>query len=167
MKKIILWTIALPFIFLLFYVVLRIVFCRPNPFTVHTATPVVKKIATYIEENGLPNKLDEIPDLPYKLEECTRKEVYWNGHSIAKDKKEADWMELLYDCKFFKNGKAYQIYGRFMRNIDKYDWEGDMDIDSGKTTVGVSFETSNNKLVPGSIGTGYSKLTGLCKQFKQ
>ena len=167
MKKIILWIIALPFILLASYAVLRIIFCRPNPFTVHTATPVVKKIASYIEENGLPNTLDEIPNLPYKLKECTRKEVYWNDHTKAKTKKEADWMELLYGCKFFKGKNTYQINGRFMRSIDKFDWEGEMDIDSRKTTVGVSFKTHHNKLVPGPIGTGHSKLTGLCKQFKQ
>ena len=165
--KVIGWIVAVPLIFFGLFVALRFAFCRPNYFVVKTATPVAERIADYIVEHGLPERLDAIPGLPYELKGCTRKEVYWKDHQTVKDKSKANWMELYYSCIFFDDNSMYKIDLRFLKSTDKNDWEGKIRIASGKTHIGISIETDpNKKLTKSSIHAGFSK-SGICKQFKQ
>ena len=142
--------------------------CGPNPFVVRTATPIMEKIADYIVENGLPERLDEIPDLPYKLKECTKKEVYWKEHDVVKRKKDADWMELFYSCKFFKNKTMYKINSRFAKTFSIDKWSGDLDITSKETWVGSLFKSQDDKkIILDVTKSGSHSRTGICQPFRQ
>ena len=44
--------------------------CGPNPKDVELMKPQVEAIAKYILENGVPQTMEKIPDLPYKLRKC-------------------------------------------------------------------------------------------------
>lgn len=169
MMKILGWIIALPFIFLGVFRVLRFAFCRPNYFVVKTATPVVEKIADYIVENGVPERLDEILDLPYKLEECSVNNKMWDeGDNIVISKKEAVLFESIQNCYFFKNNTKYRVSTRFTFYSVNNSRSAYLRIKSGKTTVGISFKINeNNKLTRGSVETGYLKTSGICQSFKQ
>ena len=65
--KILLWIIALPFIFLALIIVLRIFFCGPNLSDVRVMQPMGDKISKYLTTKGKPDSLDNIPNLPYEL----------------------------------------------------------------------------------------------------
>ena len=44
--------------------------CGPNPKDVELMKPQVEVIVKYILENGVPQTMEKIPDLPYKLRSC-------------------------------------------------------------------------------------------------
>jgi hypothetical protein len=171
--KILKWIIITPIAVIVLLVLMRFIFCRPNYFTVKTATPMVEKIAKYIVTHGVPESLDNIPDLPYELEGCNRKEVYWKDDDTLKTKKvntkaEATRMELFLSCVFYKDQTPYSVNGRFVEIFSWDDWSGKISIKSGKTSVGISFEKNkDNKIIHSTVGSGFDNRFGFCRQFKQ
>jgi hypothetical protein len=65
--KILGWIIATPFIILALYALLRVAFCGPNQSDVRVMKPMAEAISHYISKNGIPDSLEDIPNLPYKL----------------------------------------------------------------------------------------------------
>ena len=170
--KILKWIIALPFIALALFVLARFALCRPNYFTVKTATPMVEKIADYIVANGVPESLDNIPDLPYKLEDCKRKIVYKKEIDLqnvqVKLKIEADWAIHEERCMFIHASDEYSVQFWFVENYKNTDsTHGDIDITSDKTSIGIGFKIINEKLIHDTVSESYNKISGFCRQFKQ
>ncbi len=66
------WVVALPFMSLMLFVVLRMFLCGPDQSDVRVMKPMAEKISQYIIKNGIPESLKDIPDLPYKLEGCNK-----------------------------------------------------------------------------------------------
>jgi hypothetical protein len=170
--KILGWIVALPFIALALFIVARFVMCRPDGEVVRVATPMVEKIADYIVKHGVPESLADIPDLPYGLEGCSRKEVYWTAtrpKKIVDNKENADYVVIYEYCQLNIDSKKFLLSLRFTKsfrfsNVD----HGKLDVKTGKTNVGVSFETDKNgKLIRKKIGTGFDNRFGFCRQFKQ
>ncbi len=62
--------------------------CGPNAKDVEIMTPQAEAISNYILKNGLPESLGEIPDLPYKLQDCkwTEKNVEWCYFDMSEKK---------------------------------------------------------------------------------
>lgn len=167
--KILGWIIATPFIILALYVLLRFAFCRPNYFTVKIATPMVKKISDYIVEYGIPESLDEIPDLPYELKGCERKIVYWTSErprKIVKDRQRADYAVVTEKCYSLQDNNNFHLSLAYTDGFDMA--RGELDIVSKKTTVGTSFESADGKkYIFSDIGTSFDQRFGFCRQFKQ
>jgi len=65
--------------------------CGPNRSDVKVMKPMADAITKYLLKNGIPKSLDEIPNLPYKLEGC-------KGND-SKDK----------SCIFYTNNRRYNI----------------------------------------------------------
>jgi len=171
--KILKWIIALPFIALALFVLARFALCRPNYFTVKTATPMVEKIADYIVENGVPERLSNIPDLPYRLKECKKNIVYEKEdelHDIkVKVKEKADWAIHKEECSFFYKDKLYSVNFWFIEHYkDLINTHGELDVKFRKTSV-VTFFTSdeNSKLIHDEAGSSFDNRFGFCRQFKQ
>lgn len=171
--KILGWIIATPLILLALYAVLRFAFCRPSYFTVKTATPMVKKIADHIVAHGIPESLEQIPDLPYELKGCKRTVRYRKLIGVSYEdidsKDDADFAIIEENCSFYPNQKIGKVSFRFSPSYKYPDrTDGKLRIKSDKTSVGVSFNTDkNNKLTYGKVGTGFDNRFGFCRQFKQ
>jgi len=165
------WVIALPFIALALYTAARFVKCRPDSEVVRVATPMVEKIADYIVEHGVPESLADISGVPYKLEGCSRKVVYWTAtrpRKIVDNKENADYIVIHESCPLNIDSKQLLLNLRFtksfrFRNVG----HGKLDIRIEKTSVGISFETNKNgKLIRKKIGSGFDNRFGFCRQFK-
>jgi len=171
--KILGWIIALPFILLALYALLRFTFCRPNYFVVKTATPMVEKMADYIVEHGVPESLDVIPNLPYEIKNCKRTYKY-EKRVVLKDievltQKEADKAIVNEICYFSDNTHLYKIKLWLVEHyITPKNIYGKLSIRSNKTHVGISFDTNKNgKLIRKTMGSGFDNRFGFCRQFKQ
>lgn len=169
--KILKWIIALPFIALALFVLARFALCRPSYSVVKTATPMVEKMADYIVKQGMPESLDDIPDLPYKLEDC-KKNIKYRKMGIpvvdVDSKEKSDFSISTESCHFSVNGKFYDINFWFNKDYkDTKNTNGNIDIHSDKTSVGIDFNMIDGKLVHDSVGTGFDNRFGFCRQFRQ
>lgn len=171
--KILGWIIATPFIILALYALLRFAFCRPSYFVVETATPMVEKMADHIVTHGIPESLDEIPGLPYELNNCKRKYKY-EKRVVLKDiqvasQKEADWSIIDETCSFQHENTRYSLWFWFVVHYNTpKSTHGKLRIKSSKTSVGISFDTDkNNQLAHSIVGSGFDNRFGFCRQFKQ
>lgn len=171
--KILGWIIALPFILLALYVLLRFAFCRPNYFVVKTATPMVEKIADYIVEHGVPESLGNIPNMPLKVNNCRRlitnyKKIDFKDVKVQ-TKKESDKSIIDETCYFSENTNLYKIKLWLVEhNTTPKSIYGKLSIRLNKTHVGISFDTDENgKLIRKKIGSGFDNRFGFCRQFKQ
>ena len=166
--KIIKWILVLPFIALALFVLARFAFCRPSYSVVKTATPMVEKMADYIVKHGMPDSLEQIPNLPYKLNECKKNIVYWTSErprKIVKNKQEANYAVISEKCSFSKNSDIFNVELLYSDEAGKI--SGDLDINQCKTTVGTSFEYQDGKLIAVGIGSSFDNRFGFCKPFKQ
>jgi len=169
--KILGWIIALPFILLVLYALLRFAFCRPNYFVVKTATPMVEKIADYIVEHGIPESLDKIPNLPYELEGCKVDTKYGKEINLkdvpVNSEKNADWSIYEHHCNFFYKNNDYKVRLWFIKHYKYKDrTHGKIGIQSFKTHVGISFKMKNEKLTHDTAGSGFDNRFGFCQQYK-
>jgi len=174
--KVLGWIIATPFILLALFAFARFVSCGPNWEVVRVAKPVAKIIADDIVKNGIPKSLKNIEGLPYVLEGCERKEVYWDKHLKVKNKQKANWSEIFLDCNFNTNKKKYYIHIRQATNLgNTLDRDIDLKLYNKETYTGIKyyFEYSKekNKLL---LAKGFpknpkifdNKKTGICSQFR-
>lgn len=170
--KILGWIIATPFILLALYALLRFAFCRPNYFVVKTATPMVEKIAEHIVEHGIPESLEQIPNLPYELKGCKRKIEYRKRVDLKNIKvekqEEADGSVIEETCSFLYEKNLYKTWFWFSESY-KYSQRanGVIKVQLGKSSVITRFNYKNEKLVSSAIGSSFDNRFGFCRQFKQ
>lgn len=92
--------------------------CGPNAKDVEIMTPQAEAISNYILKNGIPESLAEIPDLPYKLENCNQIKLYSKRikHQYVEEKsKDGATGEVLKEtCVFTKENRTYSVYIRFV-----------------------------------------------------
>jgi len=169
--KILGWIIATPFILLGLFILLRFLSCSPNREVVKVASPVVNQIADYIVKNGIPESLEDIPNIPYKLNKCSKKEVYYI-YTEEVQKELATSMGVYLNCYFMENEKLYRIYLDFGKaKNNNWQLSGEVDIynDASYTGVGTSLNTKKNgTLYKEYSPSGYSHHNnGICSSFKQ
>ena len=73
--------------------------CSPKSADVKAMKPQAEVIKNYILENGIPGSLGEIPDVPYKLENCkwTEENVEWCYFNISGDRYSTRLYFVAYD----------------------------------------------------------------------
>jgi len=145
----------------------RFAFCRPSYSVVKTATPMVEKIADYIVEHGVPESLEDIHDLPYVLNGCKKTIIYWNDHDIVKEIKDAEWIEIKGTCTFLNKGKTFNVNLRLTKFVNKIFDDGEIDISSDKTSVGIGFKMLDGKLIHDKASSSFDNRFGFCRQLKQ
>jgi len=171
--KVLKWILMLPLIALALFVLARFAFCRPSYSVVKTATPMVEKMADYIVEHGIPDSLEQIPDLSHKLNNCKKKIVYEKEVELrdikVDSKEEADWATHKEECKFIYKDKRYDVMFWFIEHyISLQSTHGELDIKSNKTSVVTYFELDEyNKLVHDGAGSSFDSRFGFCRPFKQ
>ena len=152
--------------------ILRLFACNPDREVVKVASPVAKIIADDILKNGIPKSLKDIDGLPYKLEGCTKKYIYWNNHTKVQNKQNANWMEIFLNGHFNVNKKLYLINIRNALDLEReYNSEITFKLFNGETRTGIEyyFDYSKEKnqfiLEKGSGDNPLiydSKKTGIC-----
>jgi len=167
--KILKWIVALPFIALALFIVARFVMCRPDGEVVRVATPMVEKIADYIVKHGVPESLEDIPDLPYGFDECKvsvkyEKKIGDNFIKVASEN-EADYILHEQSCSFRQKDRTYRVWLWFEKLNNTV--QGRIRIQSDKTCVCSSLKKEKNfPLVHDKPGSGFDRRFGFCKQFK-
>ena len=131
--------------------------CGPNSADVKVMKPMAQAISDYIIKHGVPESLEDIPDLPYGLVGCERDKEY-------------DYQE---NCKF-KNQtiELYFRYGKYMIN-KKMQEEVNMEMrkivnNITETGLLVDFKKKNNSFIQlGKIKLYSGKTSGICKPWRQ
>jgi hypothetical protein len=134
--------------------------------------PMAEKIADYIVENGIPESLKDIPDLPYRLEGCERSVTYRKQVDVSyrdtKKKEDASFAIINEGCRFVYKQNTYKVHFRFEDDYEiENDDRGDIDIRFEKTTVGTLLKSENGKLNYDGIATGFDNRFGFCAALKQ
>ncbi len=80
--------------------------CGPNSKDVELMTPQAEVITKYILKNGIPKFMADIPNLPYKLENCNREIWYPKRIDEVIEAK----------CVFIANDRTYDVSIRFAAN---------------------------------------------------
>lgn len=171
--KILRWIIGTPLVLFGLLLLARFALCRPSYSVVKTATPMVEKIADYIVEHGVPESLDEIQGLPYKLEGC-RKEVTHRkqvgiSYENTKEKDNASFSIIEEECYFATQSHKYKIWLWFSEHHkDKMATYGTLEVGFDKTSVLSHFEMNEKKqLIHSSPGSSFDNRFGFCRQLKQ
>ena len=170
--KILAWIIGTPLVLFGLLLLTRFTLCRPSHSVVETATPMVEKIADYIVKYGVPESLEDIPDLPYELNNCNNNITYEKEselHDIkVQEKEKADWIIYKESCSFIYKDTSYSVKLWFIEHYKSVQsTHGDLDIELCKTSVGTSFEYQDGKLISLGIGSSFDNRFGFCQQFKQ
>jgi hypothetical protein len=95
--------------------------CLPNAKDVEIMTPQAEVITNYILKNGIPKSLAEIPDLPYRLENCERELLYKQYRKVGyieeefeeKNREGAKGEVLREKCEFRQDNRTYDVKIRF------------------------------------------------------
>ena len=88
--------------------------CTPDYKVVEVSLPLAKAIVEHIESNGVPESLNDIEGLPYKLEGC-KKSVH------KEDMPEDIAIENIETCYFHKKDKSYTIkFEQHTNNTNSY-----------------------------------------------
>ena len=70
--KILAWIIGVPIAIIALWGVGRLLFCGPDKSIQKVTDPMATAILEYINTHGRPESLADIPNLPYKVEECKK-----------------------------------------------------------------------------------------------
>jgi hypothetical protein len=172
--KMIGWILAIPFILLALFIGARFLFCGPDKEVISVAKPVMNIIADHIVKEGVPKSLADIKGMPYRLQGCSKKEVYKKNDSnktIVYLKEKADYVVISEECYFLTKNKLYTLSLWFLEDYSSPEISnGKVEIfnDVTYTGIGTSFRKRNNIYHSDSIGNGYSHYHGiLCSSFKQ
>ncbi len=123
--------------------------CGPNAKDVEIMTPQAEAISNYILKNGIPESMAGIPNLPYKLEECS---------------KQTKTEEI---CSYRNNNKLYTI--NFYRFIpSSYTLRIDTPHENGITRVAAHFEQQNDGTwILENLNAHLAFGKGLCNPMRQ
>ena len=150
-----------------FYILTQLC-CAPNPFDMYKMTPMAEKISTYIEQNGIPKSLKDIPDLPYELKECKKEITYGDENDIPRTYKteKSRWVDIEERCHF-KNITLHFGLGKSLK-FKKDKWVGTLSMNSSHNTVlGMDTnEHNNSKFYFDEMGF-QGKTSGICNSLKQ
>ena len=121
--------------------------CGPNSADVKVMKPMAKKISDYIVKNGIPKSLKDIPDLPYELEGCEKKQ------------------KNLEKCIFHTNNREYEVEIYILGDTS-------IEIYSEKTKTGLRYKlkknsSSNQWLIDEQDIKYSSKNSGICNPLRQ
>jgi len=150
--KILKWIVALPFIALALFIVARFVMCRPDGEVVRVATPMVEKIADYIVKHGVPESLEDIPDLPYGFDGCKYRIFDKERTSIEEE------------CYFFENDKKFNISYHVGVSVTEYI---EIDIFYQYTHISQDFFKQGKKIYTENSFKWIRHHGTLCSSFKQ
>jgi len=130
--------------------------CGPNSADVKVMKPMAEKISAYIVKNGIPESLQDIPDLPYGLEGCKSK--------INQDNSKTEI------CVTNRNIDVIFDYGEF--TIDKINYKEahlEMRNDVSETGLLAAFTNNDNStfILDGQIKLYSGKTSGICNTLKQ
>ena len=140
--------------------------CSPNKEDIAIMKPMAQKIADYIVANGIPNSLQNIPDLPYEVEGCERVEEYRNYSNNKSTKDEAIVLNIDEECKYFNN---ITIYFGVTLDLKDDTWGGRIELTSLNETVLIySFRSDeNNSFKFTDMDIGNRKDDGICNPMRQ
>ena len=164
--KIIGWIIATPFILLLIITVLRSTFCGPNGSDVSVMQSMERAISQYIGRNGVPESLEDIPDLPYEFSGCKKSDYYENYKSYEHVSKEKAKLHQIEEICHFKN---IRLEFGITEELDSSEIEGLLRMTSSNETVLImGFDTKDGKKFDfDKIDIGSSKTRGICNPMRQ
>ena len=123
--------------------------CGPNAKDVEIMTPQAEAISNYILKNGIPESLSQVPNLPYKLERCSKQ------------------TKIDETCSYKNNNRLYTInFYRFMPG--SYTLRIDTPHKNGITRVAAHFkEQSNGAWVLENLDAHLAFGKGLCNPMRQ
>ncbi len=160
--------LLLPFIF---YIYSKI-HCGPCLRDMIIMQPMAEKISAYIIKHGIPERLEDIPDLPYRLEGCVRKVEYSDNEKKVNSIKEAVYGNFSMDCMIFAKTKKYSFSLLFTYIYTDSDCTGNFEIfnPSSKTVLNYSYDCKNMQIVlyeKHGKTIGSSKTDGICNPMRQ
>jgi len=98
--KILKWIVLLLVSIFVIWVIGRALFCEPDKSILKLTDPLAKEILYYINKNGKPKSLVDIPNLPYKIEECRTDTPYIQKNYMTTE---------IEHCKFQAKNKEFHI----------------------------------------------------------
>jgi len=152
--------------------------CGPNRADVKVMKPMAEKISEYIVKNGIPESLQDIPNLPYGLEGCERKVEYskFNSHELITEKvdskEKADFYHISEKCNFVYKSTLYYIeLDEGISKEIKNGGGGSIDIGNktSHTWASLSFDlnSTGNIIMKHDFSFVNSKNTGICNPMRQ
>ena len=140
--------------------------CGPNIWDIRVMKPMAKAISNYIVKHGIPKSLNDIPNLPYRLEGCKREEYYQNLESYDHVPKEKADLHQIREICYFTN---VRLKLRVTKELDSTEIGGNIRILSSNETVLVEhFNTKDGEHFKFSkIDIGSSKTSGICSPMRQ
>jgi hypothetical protein len=139
--------------------------CGPNSADVKVMKPMAQKISEYIVENGIPESLKDIPDLPYGLEGCRRETTYGPSVKIYFTK-DAEWKNNTETCNFKNITLRFSLFKSLKEKDAK--WDGSLEMDSSHDTgLWMQIEEYDNKKMYLGKMSFSGKTSGICKSWRQ
>ena len=157
--------LLLPFIF---YIYSKI-HCGPCLGDMMVMKPMAEKISAYIVKHGIPERLEDIPDLPYRLEGCEKSEEYlssYNGRMRQSTKNEAELYNYKENCHF----KNIELFYWLQKNLHEKSQIGITIkmISSNRTVLIRGMATDkNHQFINLDTTIGSYKNTGICNPMRQ
>ena len=141
--------------------------CGPNAEDVKVMKPMAEKISAYIVKHGIPDKLEDIPDLPYRLEGCERKVKklrgkddtgYYGVYLIETNEK----------CTLDRNVIIDYTYGYYPRKNSSFITIG-FENESTETVAYMDMEkkSDSNFKITSSLKFASGKTDGICNPMRQ
>ena len=151
--------------------------CSPNLRDVKVMKPMAETIRDYIIKHGVPKSLQDIPNLPYELDGCDKKEEYsvfdkkLYKYIKVKQKYEATYKSIEEECLFSKSGRVYYLQSRSLFDLVNNTGGITLDMGSkeGSTWNMMDFDFNKNGLTKRTdhIKFHSSKHTGICSPMRQ
>jgi hypothetical protein len=138
--------------------------CSPNKKDMKAMESMTEAIKDYLIKYRLPNSLKDIPNLPYKLEEC-KTDIRYGKLQIDQDGK-SQWKERLEICHF----KNITLHFSLTKDIMKKDakWYGSLIMDSSHDTgMRMDIEEHDDKNFYFGRIIFYGSTSGICNPMRQ
>jgi len=137
--------------------------CGPDLRDVRVMKPMAEDIRDYIIKHGVPESLQDIPNLPYKLEGC-KIEKY--GFEL----KQKPIKTIFENCYFENNEKKYNVASQYAYNVKKNNGDIYIEIENSASKTGGAFTIGlgkNKRVISDDIGFYSRKTSGICNPMRQ